>query len=45
MTIQYLNAPQKHILCSLAQFLFDLEHFLLLFQRLEEEEQQQQSLF
>ena len=41
--IQHHNMPQKHIYCSLAQFLFDLEHFSLMFPR--EEEQQQQSFF
>ena len=34
--------PQKHIFCSLAQFLFDLEHFSFMFPRQEEEEEQQQ---
>ena len=38
--IQYHNVPQKHIFCSLAQFLFDLEHFSLMFPR-----QEQQSFF
>ena len=42
----YYNVPHKHIFCSLAQFLFDLEHFLLMFPpRKEQEQEQQQSFF
>ena len=40
--ILYHNMPQKHIFCSLAQFLLDLEHFLLMFPRQEQEEQQEE---
>ena len=44
-----ITTIQYHIFCSFAQFLFDLEHFSLMFLRQEEEEeeqqQQQQSLF
>ena len=43
--IQCYNVPLKHIFCSLAQFLFDLEHFSLMFPRQVEQQQQQQQNF
>ena len=41
--IKYQNLPRKHIFCFIAQFLFDLEHFSLMFPR--QEQQEQQSFF
>ena len=39
--IQYHNVPQKHIYCSLAQLLLDLEQYLLMIPRQEEQQEQQ----
>ena len=42
IAIQCHNVPQKHAYCSLAQFLFDLDIFSLMFQHQEKEQQQEQ---